>query len=123
MRTAVSNKVTAKPVTIVNKKVAPQKPTATPIKKREVKPSSIAIATSKTPADLNRSKQSQLISLLKNPQGADIKKLMQATGWQAHSVRAFISGTIKKKLGLNLISQKQDGVQIYKLATDDLNHP
>lgn len=65
------------------------------------------------------SKQAQVIALLSNPQGAKLPELMQATGWQAHSVRGFLSGTIKKKLNLNLISQKQNGAQIYRIASGD----
>ena len=65
------------------------------------------------------SKQAKVIALLRNPQGAKLPELMQATGWQAHSVRGFLSGTIKKKLNLNLISQKHDGAQIYRIASGD----
>lgn len=65
------------------------------------------------------SKQAQVIALLSNPQGVKLPELMQATGWQAHSVRGFLSGTIKKKLNLNLISQKHDGAQIYRIASGD----
>lgn len=65
------------------------------------------------------SKQAQVIALLSNPQGAKLPELMQVTGWQAHSVRGFLSGTIKKKLNLNLISQKLDGAQIYRIASGD----
>ena len=124
MRTAVSKKGAAKPIPLASKKIAVKKSITTTSKAKEVK----ATTHSSNPVPTIResspkTKQSQLIALLKNPQGADIKTLMQATGWQAHSVRGFISGTIKKKLGLNLISQKQNGVQIYRLATDDLNHP
>lgn len=66
-------------------------------------------AVSNTP-----SKQAVIIALLRRSDGSNLSELMQATGWQAHSVRGFLSGTIKKKLGLNLISQKQDGVQHYR---------
>ena len=65
------------------------------------------------------SKQAKVIAPLSNPQGAKLPELMQATGWQAHSVRGFLSGTIKKKLNLNLISQKQNGAQIYRIASGD----
>lgn len=64
-------------------------------------------------------KQAIIIALLRKPDGSKLAELMQATGWQAHSIRGFLSGTIKKKLGLNLISQKHDGVQHYKLNTTD----
>lgn len=65
------------------------------------------------------SKQAQVIALLHKPQGANLAELMQATSWQAHSVRGFLSGTIKKKLGLNLIAQKINGAQVYRISIDD----
>jgi hypothetical protein len=42
--------------------------------------------------------------------------LMKATGWQAHSIRGFISGTLKKRLGLNVISDTADGLRRYRIA-------
>ena len=49
--------------------------------------------------------------------GATLKELMKATGWQAHSVRGFLSGTLGKKMGLALESSKgKDGERFYKIA-------
>ena len=49
--------------------------------------------------------------------GAAIDELQTATGWQAHSVRGFLAGTVKKKLGLVLQSNKaEDGVRRYRVA-------
>jgi hypothetical protein len=50
-----------------------------------------------------------LIDLLRASDGATIHEIVAATGWQAHSVRGAISGTLKKKLGLTVASEKQDG--------------
>jgi Protein of unknown function (DUF3489) len=50
-----------------------------------------------------------LIALLKRPKGASIPKLAKATNWQAHSVRGFLSGTLKKKQGLVIASTRDDG--------------
>ena len=65
-------------------------------------------------------KQSRLIALLQEPKGADIKMLTQATDWQAHSIRGFISGILRKKLGLNVVSSKVDGVQHYRIEQQKL---
>ncbi len=51
-------------------------------------------------------KQALLIDLLKRKTGATIDDLVKATGWQPHSVRGAISGTLKKKLGLTVTSEQ-----------------
>jgi hypothetical protein len=62
------------------------------------------------------SKTSQILDLLKRPGGVSSKELMETTGWQAHSVRGFLSGTISKKLGHTVLSTKaEDGSRIYSI--------
>ncbi len=62
-------------------------------------------------------KQALLIDLLKRKKGATIEKIVEATGWQAHSVRGAISGALKKKLGLMVTSEKPgDGPRRYRIA-------
>jgi len=62
------------------------------------------------------SKTVQVLELLKRPGGATSAELMAANGWQAHSVRGFLSGTIGKKMGLALVSAKrEDGTRAYSL--------
>ena len=51
------------------------------------------------------SKSEAVLSLLRHKNGASLGDLQAATGWQAHSVRGFLSGTVKKKLNLALSSQ------------------
>jgi hypothetical protein len=48
------------------------------------------------------SKQSQLIAMLRTPAGAKIEQLTELTGWQPHTVRGTISGTLRKRLKLNV---------------------
>ena len=55
------------------------------------------------------SKTAKVVDLLKRPGGASLKQLMRATGWQPHSVRGFLSGTLKKKMGLKLESSRREG--------------
>ena len=56
-----------------------------------------------------------LVDLLRQPDGTTIDAMMAATGWQAHSVRGAISGSIKKMLGIAVISGKVDGVRTYRI--------
>jgi hypothetical protein len=52
--------------------------------------------------------------MLKRPGGATSKELQKATGWQPHSIRGFLSGTIGKKMGLTVTSAKdEDGERTY----------
>ena len=52
------------------------------------------------------SKKSRVLALLKRPNGAGLKELVGATGWQPHSIRGFLSGTVTKKMGLTVRSFK-----------------
>jgi len=60
-------------------------------------------------------KTEQIIALLKKPSGASLKVIMRATGWQAHSVRGFISGKLGKQMGLQVKSVERDGERVYSL--------
>jgi hypothetical protein len=62
------------------------------------------------------SKGDALIKLLSNPEGATIAAMMEATGWQQHSVRGFLAGTVKKKLGHELNSQKEEHGRVYRIT-------
>jgi Protein of unknown function (DUF3489) len=61
------------------------------------------------------SKQDSLIALLRRPEGASLDVLIKTTGWQPHSVRGFLAGTVRKKLKLPLQSQKVDGKRTYRI--------
>lgn len=54
-------------------------------------------------------KASTIIALLKSKRGATIAELMEATGWQAHSVRGFLAGSLRKRHGLEPVSEKRAG--------------
>jgi hypothetical protein len=63
------------------------------------------------------SKTNRVLDLLKRPGGVTSKELMKATGWQPHSVRGFLSGTIGKKMGLTVTSTKvEDGERSYSIT-------
>jgi uncharacterized protein DUF3489 len=72
-------------------------------------------ANAKTPL---LTKQERVLTLLSQPEGASIEEMMQATDWQQHSVRGFLAGTVKKKLGFPLTSFKANGsVRRYRIET------
>ena len=62
------------------------------------------------------SKTATVLDLLKRPGGVTSKELQKVTGWQPHSVRGFLSGTVGKKMGLTVISTKgEDGERTYSV--------
>jgi Protein of unknown function (DUF3489) len=106
---------------------APQKPRVAPAKAKSGKkatPPKKALKAAKrgkpakTAAGAREgSKTAQILALLQRAKGATLTEIMDATGWQAHSVRGFISGTLGKKLDLPVVSAKrEDGQRVYSIA-------
>ena len=62
-------------------------------------------------------KQAQLIEMLRSPEGASIEEISDALGWQQHTTRGAIAGALKKKLGLDVTSEKvEDRGRVYRIA-------
>ena len=81
------------------KKPSPRKKATPPVRKRAG----------------SHNKTARVIALLERPEGATLKAIMRATGWQTHSVRGFISGQLKKKMGLKVRSSKREGERVYSI--------
>ena len=62
------------------------------------------------------SKQARVLALLCGANGATIATVMRTTGWQPHTVRAFLAAVVRKKLGLKLVSEMVHGVRTYRIA-------
>lgn len=97
----VKAKAAAKPGTLSAKLKASAKPA--PAK------STAVVSLPLSPLGRLGSKKQTCLELLARRNGATLAELMAASGWQAHSVRGFLSGTVKKKLGLALTSARDDG--------------
>lgn len=73
-------------------------------------------------ASVRKTKSAYALDLLRRAQGATLTELMAATGWQAHSVRGFLSGTVRKRLQLPLRSAAGDGGRRYTIDVGASTH-
>jgi hypothetical protein len=92
-------------------KKAPRKPAA---EKSSKSPRTKKAAEPKAP---RVTKQGRVVDALCRPEGATIAEIMEMTGWQEHSVRGFISGAVKKKLGLTVERITEDGRISYRIPS------
>src|SRR5205807_3404688 len=77
-------------------------------------PKRSAPAASKSPAR-SATKHDRIIAMLRTSAGATITSLVTATEWRQHSVRGFLAGVVRKKLGLNLVSEQTDKGRVYRI--------
>ena len=104
-RAARRTKLDGKPASRAKKKVTPAETAG-----------DVAGPTKAQPAE---TKASIVLKKLNSAKGATIEAMMEATGWQAHSVRGFLSAVVKKKLGHNLVSEiGKDGARRYRIHAE-----
>src|SRR5262249_54629633 len=89
-----------------------RKPART-IKARSASKIRSKVAGSGQPKGRANSKQARVLALLCGPSGATVTR---STGWQPHTVRAFLAAVVRKKLGLRLESEKTDGERVYRIV-------
>ena len=82
--------------------------TAKPTPRNRSAPASRGVARPDT-------KHARIIAMLRKPTGATIAAITTATDWQQHSVRGFLAGVVRKKLGLNLVSEQTDKGRVYRI--------
>jgi hypothetical protein len=121
-----------KPKSTTKPNAAPRKPRVAPAKGKSgkkttpakkgtkgakaAKPAKTAKPAKKESGARQGTKTEKVLDLLKRPKGATLKELLKATGWQPHSLRGFLSGTVGKKLGLTVQSTKgEDGERSYSV--------
>lgn len=63
-------------------------------------------------------KNAQVVEMLQDRAGTTIAAIMAATGWQQHSVRGFLAGVVRKKLGLNLVSEPGESGRVYRIIDE-----
>lgn len=96
-------------------KTPASKPKSASAPARGPKPAARAKA-GKRPAEAPATKAARVLEALHRSSGATLPDLITMTGWQAHSVRGFLSGTVKKRLGHELTSEGTGAGRVYKIV-------
>jgi len=128
MNTSIAEEASAGPTPAAGErpkaaKKASRAPRRAPVAPKKAKSAKKATPAKKAPKGAKKanvaregSKTNKILDLLRRPGGVTAKELMKATGWQPHSVRGFLSGTVGKKMGLSVTSAKaEDGERSYSV--------
>ena len=68
------------------------------------------------PTTRHESKKTHIIAMLRAPSGATVEAMARAVKWQSHSVRGFLAGVVRKKLGLTLVSAAGENGRVYRIT-------
>ena len=100
------------------------KPVPRSARQRVIAPKTLSLGSVAEPASAKSSvakvsKKEMVLRMLRESDGTSIATIMTATGWQEHSIRGFFAAVVKKKLNLNLVSQKVGGDRVYRIEKTD----
>ncbi|MBR0793816.1 DUF3489 domain-containing protein [Bradyrhizobium jicamae] len=105
------------PVTRTNSKrktVTRSRPAKAPAKRKSPKPQ-VPTGAASTALTRSGTKNAQVVAMLSGKMGTTIAAISAATGWREHSVRGFLAGVVRKKLGLNLVSEPAESGRVYRI--------
>jgi Protein of unknown function (DUF3489) len=91
-------------------------PRRKPAKQRASKRRKWSSAKAASVSRRTATKHDRVLALLRSKGGTTIAALVRATGWQPHSVRGFLAGVVKGKLGLDLVSEKTNAGRVYRIV-------
>ena len=112
-RKAKASSLTKRPATAPTAIRDAKTASASPSKDRSLPPS---VGRGASPSGARSSKQAAVLAMLRQKGGTTIAAIMKATGWQQHSVRGFLTGAVRKRLKLNLASDKVAGERRYRIG-------
>jgi hypothetical protein len=100
------------------KTVTRSRPLKTAKRKSSKRPEAVDAASAALTKARTGTKNARVVAMLQDRAGTTIAAIMAATGWQQHSVRGFLAGVVRKKLGLNLVSEQNESGRVYRITDD-----